>query len=505
MLPDAEGAPTLQNEISNTMVSRYVKLIEEYCELEGKLDGILNDPLVKKLDPFKKTLRLFQQCLASLFDEVKVRVRELIINIRSGSAEALSFNQFLNRTENENFPVNVNRLDQWLKGKHKELCMIKRFKDQLTSKERTLFFPPEEKLQEQMTKSIVRYALHFVFTSLARPDPFLEHWRNIAFDVEHTKSQVPLIDDSNHARWYRDPSSIKKIEEEISNFTEFVKTYKKDKRFVFAVTAASDHKEGSISGSTIYVYNRGSLRKATDQNSNSGIKTTEMFASTMANVMKDVAFDAFEKEMIERTFNNIRNEKWLSDGKIMHKHIDLHLAQLFTDGDIDGTLKRIGQPQLHLTKVLHQLISRKIPNIDREWRNFVYHLKNAIKAAARVSAVLDIDRAQRFVDKLRDEFSKIFHSDFLENSFRMNCSETYEDCDNANKNTFQEECVRELTKILESLQFKTTNQQEFDSLFAPKVIEFVKFLNEPTCIPRCDAYCPMCKSFLLMELTRRLS
>ena len=315
--------------------------------------------------------------------------------------------------------------------------------------------------------------------------------------MEHTKSQVPLIDDSNHARWYRDPSSIKKIEEEISNFTEFVKTYKKDKRFVFAVTAASDHKEGSISGSTIYVYNRGILRKATDQNSNSGIKTTEMFASTMASVVKDVAFDAFEKEMIERTLNNIRNEKWLSDGKIMHKHIDLHLAQLLTDGDIDGTLKRIGQPQLHLTKVLHQLISRKIPNIDREWRNFVNHLKNAIKAAARVSAVLDIDRAQRFVDKLRDEFSKIFHSDFLENSFRMNCSETYEDCDNANKKTFQEECVREFTKILKSLQFKTTNQQEFDNLLAPKVIEFVKFLNEPTCMPRCDAYCPLCKSLCL--------
>ena len=43
---------------------------------------------------------------------MKVRVRESDINIRSGRAEALSFNQFLNRTENENFPVNVNRLDQ---------------------------------------------------------------------------------------------------------------------------------------------------------------------------------------------------------------------------------------------------------------------------------------------------------------------------------------------------------------------------------------------------------
>ena len=52
-------------------------------------------------------------------------VRESVINIRSDRAEALSFNQFLNRTENKNFPVNVNRLDQWLKGKHKELCMIK--------------------------------------------------------------------------------------------------------------------------------------------------------------------------------------------------------------------------------------------------------------------------------------------------------------------------------------------------------------------------------------------
>ena len=111
-------------------------------------------------------------------------------------------------------------------------CVWSRFKDQLTSKERTLFFPPEEKLQEQMTKSTVRFALHFVFTLLARPDPFFEHWRNIAFDVEHTKSQVPLIDESNHARWYRNPSSIKKIEEEISSFNELVKTYKKDKQDV---------------------------------------------------------------------------------------------------------------------------------------------------------------------------------------------------------------------------------------------------------------------------------
>ena len=66
LLPDAEGAPTLQNEISNTMVSRYVKLIEEYCELEGKLDGILNDPLVKKLDPFKKHCDYFNSALLRL-------------------------------------------------------------------------------------------------------------------------------------------------------------------------------------------------------------------------------------------------------------------------------------------------------------------------------------------------------------------------------------------------------------------------------------------------------
>ena len=33
----------------------------------------------------------------------------------------------------------------------------------------------------------------------------------------------------------------------------------------------------------------------------------------------------------------------------------------------------------------------------------------------------------------------------------------------------------------------------------PKVVKFVRFLNNPTCMPRCDAYCPLCKSLCLWD------
>ena len=108
-------------------------------------------------------------------------------------------------------------------------------------------------------------------------------------------------------------------------------------------------------------------------------------------------------------------------------------------------------------------------------------------------------RAQKFVDVLRDEFLKNdgLQSECLAKSFLIDCSGEYEDCDNEdNKEEFQDVCVSELFKVLDR-QKSPQNQQQFAKQLSPKVIDYMKTLNDSAAMPRCDACCPLCKSLCI--------
>ena len=201
--------------------------------------------------------------------------------------------------------------------------------------------------------------------------------------------------------------------------------------------------------------------------------------------------------MVKRTSNRIRNERWLQDARFLHKHMDLYLIDLLEKKQISVVLDCINNPQKWYQIVLYQLIAEMVPNVDEEWINFTNHLEQAIKNSALATMNADKDRAQTFVDQLRKEFlNGYLQSEHLASAFLIDYSGEYEDCDNEGKTEFQEICVSSLIQMLED-QVSPNNQQDFAKELCPEVVEFMKSLNDPATLPRCDAICPICGSLCI--------
>ncbi|EFX83459.1 hypothetical protein DAPPUDRAFT_315839 [Daphnia pulex] len=132
-LSGVESVPRLRQEISNAVASRCVRLMEDYEDMEDEIETLLKNPLVAELSPLFEKLRVFQQLFDAFRADLKAKLRDLLINIRSGFDDVASLGQLLNRFYNQQFPFNPRRLGLWLEEKHEELCMVKRFRDQLSA------------------------------------------------------------------------------------------------------------------------------------------------------------------------------------------------------------------------------------------------------------------------------------------------------------------------------------------------------------------------------------
>jgi hypothetical protein len=250
-----------------------------------------------------------------------------------------------------------------------------------------------------------------------------------------------------------------------------------------------------------------------------GVEKTKLFAATMANALKSVLMSgkcncqyykfylcnnsflqltlAFEKEMIQKAFNVIRNRQWLFDARLMHKHLDLYLIDLLDEQKINEVLYCINQPQSFYAYVLHRLIAQNVPNVEKEWQDFTICLKQAIKKAAVASTEVESGKAQNFVNQLRNEFLKGgLQNELLASAFLINLSGEYEDCENEDNGEFQDACTNKMLVALDS-QEPPKNQKEFAKELSPKVVQYMKIRNDPVALPRCDAYCGLCSSLCI--------
>ena len=227
------NSPIILPEIDDVLVSRCVQLVEEYDELERNVNDMLNNQLVNKLTLMRLKLDEFKTRLSSFRKKLDIELRELVVDIRRGSKDVSSLKQFLDRIEkDEKF------YGKWLAEKHKEICMVKRFTDEIFAdgrEKRILTFPDKKTLQEQMSKYPVTHTCLFVFTSLARPE-----------------------EDELSSCWYSD--CLGRIEAETILFAKLVKNNIDDKSFVFAITESDkENDELASAGTSIDVYKVASL------------------------------------------------------------------------------------------------------------------------------------------------------------------------------------------------------------------------------------------------------
>lgn len=256
LMPGGERAPALQNEINRTMASECVRYMQGYDQVDIKLDYMIKDPLVAQLKPFQEKLQDFRNYFSKFQMELKTKLRELVVNIRSGVDTIASFKTLMARLGNEQFAYHPNRLSLWLEDKHKELCTMRRFHEQITSHqlvytERVMLFPMAEMLHQQTTKFTVRFAYQLAFASLARPEPFLDIVKYQTLLTDGVKYQ-PLLTDgvsdipSDTAKLWCDMNDVvKRIEKEINIFAELIQEKTDVNGFTFAITAPDGYSDPS--------------------------------------------------------------------------------------------------------------------------------------------------------------------------------------------------------------------------------------------------------------------
>ena len=218
-----------------------------------------------------------------------------------------------------------------------------------------------------------------------------------------------------------------------------------------------------------------------------GVNKTKLFASTMANVLKNVFMNAFNREIMQKTINAIRNERWLHDARFMHKHMDLYLADLLVEGKISEVLDYIRRPHFLYKDVLNRLIAKKVPDVQEEWKHFKINLARLIEKAAQLSVTKN-NKCQKFVDVLRNEFlkDKGLHNKFLVKAFLIDCSGEYDDCDVDDEEEFRKVSTHCLLQVLEN-RGVPKGRKGFPGILAPVIVAYMKILNDSAALPRCDA------------------
>jgi hypothetical protein len=201
--------------------------------------------------------------------------------------------------------------------------------------------------------------------------------------------------------------------------------------------------------------------------------------------------------MIQKAFNIIRDQRWLFDARLMHKHLDLHLLNLLDEQKVLEVLDCIRNPQILYANVLHRLISQNVTSVTMEWEDFAICLKQVIKKAALASTRVESGKAQNFVNQLRNEFLKGgLQNELLASAFLINLSGEYEDCENEENGEFQDVCTNKMLEALDN-QEPPKNQKEFARELSPKVVQYMKIRNDSVALPRCDAYCRLCSSLCI--------
>lgn len=257
-MPRCHEAPVLRYEIPRWMASKCVSFMRDYDEVEDRLHGMLQDPLVKKLIPLEKKLQWFKECLDTFLEVLKLKLREIVVNFRSGQITALdSFRQLVSQIENEDFIFHYERLDGWLHRKFSELTLVKKIQQHIETKigkRECLIFPSPETLKEKMTNYPAKFGYEFSFSFTARPEEFLERLKRtvIGTDIFNEIAISTETNNSNDKHWYESSSVFERIQSEIDIFVKLVKSNTNDEKF--AITATDNYDENRVNQFPIIVH-----------------------------------------------------------------------------------------------------------------------------------------------------------------------------------------------------------------------------------------------------------
>ncbi len=166
----------------------------------------------------------------------------------------------MSQIENEDFTFHYERLDEWLHRKFSELTLVKKIIQNIETKigkKECLFFPSPEALTEKMTNPPVEFGFKFTFSSITRPEEFLERLKRpvIGTDIfkKNSKGTNNVLNDKH---WYESSSVFERIQSEIVVFVKLVKRNTNKEKFTFAITATDKYDKNRVNQFPIIVHHK---------------------------------------------------------------------------------------------------------------------------------------------------------------------------------------------------------------------------------------------------------
>ena len=208
-LSGAETAPTLSPLIIEDVANDFVRLIDELDELKVEAYELINNSIAKKLKVFENKVMEFCLQIDSYKIKLQREMQNILIRIRNKPEDGNFELRKLFKT-NVSSSFNPHQLKKWIKDKHFEISLVKRFEEQISSKYdrsrdsiiggRVKIFPSEKEITRQITAVSGSITIHFVFTSLVDAEPLIEDMKR-HLQIDQTDYSI----DSNSTRepWYK--------------------------------------------------------------------------------------------------------------------------------------------------------------------------------------------------------------------------------------------------------------------------------------------------------------
>ena len=224
-----------------------------------------------------------------------------------------------------------------------------------------------------------------------------------------------------------------------------------------------------------------------------GMVDTQLFVVMLKSNFEKILAQAFDEEMILLTIDKISSKNWLLDPKALLNYMDLELLNLISSKQLALVLEKLKQPQHFYEEVMKNLISKECPNVETEWAIFSDRLKRTVTAAASASASVDSGRAKKFLSELHLQgFQGGFRDNFLGKKFTTD-SDGYDGCDNEEKEVFRQQ-LAQLADVVDGI-CRPPGNFDWKMELSSKILNRLREeRTEEGVRPRCNAFCPLCKS-----------
>lgn len=236
----------LKGEISVGLVRKAENALEDLKQAEMRCNDSLEEKVVGNVPHISKKLRNFQKLCQDYKSKLQLTMKKKFPLICAGEEDDAAVEKLFD--DREKSPFSYDKLNNWMNQREREITAIRSSVDMMAGTKAKMV-PNQSELDKEILAPGVDHALCFVFTSVERDDPYLNHMVKYLQSQNHEEVALPTED-----QWYISEAVL--IREKAKVFRHFTNTLKNNSRFTFLIAAVPNKK---YRGATIYHYKDGSL------------------------------------------------------------------------------------------------------------------------------------------------------------------------------------------------------------------------------------------------------